>query len=167
MPHEIKVLNRDVVPKDTLVIKEGTRGSRAFMIERGRVEVFVYDSKNNKVVLAELGPESIVGEMATLNDELRTANVRTLDDCVLIYISAHELQESFHKSQGFAARLKSMISHRKQDRVEKILEREEQLLQRSGLTVLDGSAASDDILLLTNKVKEGLKLFLKGKAGYG
>jgi CRP-like cAMP-binding protein len=151
MSSNIKILNREFVPAGTLVIEQHTCGNRAFVIESGKVEVFSRDKKGNELHLAELGPESIVGEIASISDGLRTANVRTIDDCVLVYISAHELQTSMTKSEKFAEKIKSLVRERHKATKEKIE------LRSIPLGVFNTSELPEDIvILLTDKIREGL-----------
>jgi CRP-like cAMP-binding protein len=72
-------------PKDTLLIKEGTVGLGMFVITSGRVEVYKGEGEN-RITLTVLESGSIVGEMALIDDQFRSANVRALEptDCLLV-----------------------------------------------------------------------------------
>src|SRR5947209_5491865 len=100
MTKNIKILDRQFIPAGTVIIEQGTMGSRAFMIETGGVEVFVKDESGNEMTLSELGPGAMVGEMAALSDGLRTASVRTSEDSVIVTIPAHDLNASMKASEG-------------------------------------------------------------------
>lgn len=63
------------VPTGSVVFREGDRGDRYWIIERGRVEV----TQEGKV-LRELGPGDGFGEIALLRDIPRTATITALTD---------------------------------------------------------------------------------------
>jgi len=71
-------------PGDTL-IKEGDDGSRAYLIEDGKVEVF-RTIEGRKVVLGERGKGQILGEMALIDNVGRIAScvAATKVTCVVI-----------------------------------------------------------------------------------
>lgn len=129
MTRGIKILDRQFVPAGTLIIQQGTLGSRAFMVEAGLVEVFLVDEQGRELILTDLGPGAMVGEMAALSDSIRSASVRTKEDCVLITIPAHDLQASMKASDVLYKRLIRMMSARMKDTNMKLLQKENQLTE--------------------------------------
>ncbi len=127
MSHGPKILDRQCFPAGTVVIEQDTYGSRAYMVESGSVEVYVRNANGSETLLAELGPGSVVGEMAALSDGLRSASVRTKEDSVLIAISAHNLNKSMKASDSLNKRLIHMMSLRMKDTNMKLMKREEEL----------------------------------------
>ena len=123
MRREIKILGREFVPAGTLIIEQGTMGNRAFFIESGEVEVFIYEG-GKAVTIANLGAESIVGEMALLIDEKRSANVRTVKDSILITIPAHDLHKSMRRSESLYKRVMNTLHERREDIREKLTKNE-------------------------------------------
>lgn len=104
-----KILDRQFFRGGELLIREGDYGNRAYFIERGRVEVYREDKDGRKLTIAELGPGSIIGEMAVITQDRRTASIRTLDDCVLVSIS-QDLQRALSKTDKvFKALIEIMI----------------------------------------------------------
>ncbi len=122
-----KVLDRQCFPAGTVVIEQDTLGSRAYMVESGMVEVYVRNTNGTETLLAELGPGSVVGEMAALSDGLRSANVRTKTDSVLIAIPAHNLSKSMKSNESLNKRMINMISLRMKDTNMKLMQREQEL----------------------------------------
>lgn len=127
MTKNIKILDRQFVPVGTVIIEQGTIGSRAFMVESGSLEVFMKDEGGNEITLSDLGPGAMVGEMAALSDGLRTASVRTKEDAVLITIPAHDLHASMKASDGLYKRLIRMMTARMKETNMKLLHKEQQL----------------------------------------
>jgi CRP-like cAMP-binding protein len=88
------VLDRRFVPAGQLVVEEGCLGNRAFLIESGKVEIFMRDRSGEPVKIAEAGPGAIVGEMALLDDGVRTASIRAIEQTVLVALSARDIEQS-------------------------------------------------------------------------
>jgi len=127
MTRNIKILDRQFVPAGTVIIQQGSIGNRAFMIESGGVEVFMKDENGREMTLSELGPGAMVGEMAALSDEVRSASVRTREDSVLISIPAHDLHSSMKASDSLYKRLIRMMTARMKDTNMKLMHKEQQL----------------------------------------
>jgi diguanylate cyclase len=62
----------------------------AFLIEEGRVEI-VLERAGGERVLAVRGPGDIVGEMAIVDRAPRSASVRAIEHCVILPITAEQL----------------------------------------------------------------------------
>jgi len=127
MTRNIKILDRQFFPPGTVIIEQGSMGCRAFMVETGSVEVFVKDESGKEMILSELGPGAMVGEMAALSDGLRSASVRTKEECVLVSIPAHDLHASMKASDGLYKRLIRMMTVRMKETNMKLLMKEQQL----------------------------------------
>jgi malate dehydrogenase (oxaloacetate-decarboxylating)(NADP+) len=63
------------------IIEEGSPGTCFFVIAEGAVEVLKHGRR-----IAELGPGSILGEMALFNRDLRTSEARALERCTLLSV---------------------------------------------------------------------------------
>ena len=69
------------VERGTRVIERGELGDSVFVVVRGRLRVHVDDHE-----IAVLGPGAVVGELAVLAPEPRTASVTALDRGLLLRI---------------------------------------------------------------------------------
>jgi EAL domain-containing protein (putative c-di-GMP-specific phosphodiesterase class I) len=84
-------LDRIVRPAGALLFSEGDAGSVAYMITRGRIEIFL--ARNcDRIVLATRGPGEIVGEMAIIDGGPRSASALVVADCELVPITTEQLQ---------------------------------------------------------------------------
>jgi CRP-like cAMP-binding protein len=63
-----------------LVFQKGSPSRSLLVVEEGRLEVFE-ESMGEAVVLGEVGPGGIVGEVGFLDGQPRTHNVRARSDC--------------------------------------------------------------------------------------
>lgn len=88
---------------------EGDLDKDFYIIEKGQVEIFTKDAQGKKVVLAQLGPGSVFGEMALLLNEPRSATaqavVMTEVQVISEEIYAHLLQELPDWVKGFIQNL--------------------------------------------------------------
>lgn len=126
MARHIKILDRQFIPAGTTIIEQGDMGNRAFLIERGKVEVFVKDAKGNVVILGELGAGAMIGEMAVITGGKRSASVRAIEDSVLVTITARELRDSMG-SESFFHRVMRMTRERMEDTSMKLMKKERKL----------------------------------------
>lgn len=108
---ENQVLERRAVPKGTVVIREGESGNCAFLVQSGKVRVFVHHGDKD-IDLAKLGPGQIFGEMALVFDEKRSATVEALEDSVLVVITRQTLDEKLRKSDPTVRAIVPMLMKR-------------------------------------------------------
>jgi CRP-like cAMP-binding protein len=73
------------------VVVEGSTGLGLFVITSGRVEV-TRGTGDEKVVFAELGSGDLLGEMSLVDDQPRSATVRTLEPTACLLITRGSFQ---------------------------------------------------------------------------
>lgn len=86
----ITTTNKKFAAGETLMT-EGESGNSAYLIEKGQVEILV-DRGTNKLRIGTRGPGAILGEMAMIDDQPRTATVRALEDCEAIEITRDDFE---------------------------------------------------------------------------
>jgi diguanylate cyclase len=75
----------------TLLFVEGDVGSIAYVIIKGRIEIFL-TRNDERILLATRGPGEIIGEMALIDQGPRSASALVVSDCELLPITADQLQ---------------------------------------------------------------------------
>jgi len=85
---------RETFPPDRVIVAEHGTPDELFRIETGTVAVVRRSADGVEHTLAELGPGEIVGEMAFLDGEPRSASVRAVTEVTLSRLSAAELAAS-------------------------------------------------------------------------
>jgi EAL domain-containing protein (putative c-di-GMP-specific phosphodiesterase class I) len=75
-----------------VLFREGDNPDTAFLIEAGEMEVRVRQGEAD-IVLSRLGPGDLVGEMAVIDDSVRTATATAVTDCVLYRIDRQQIAE--------------------------------------------------------------------------
>jgi serine/threonine-protein kinase len=83
-----------------IILEEGDVGDRAYIIRRGRCEVYRRTDAAN--VLLSLGPGEVFGEMAILTDRPRNASVRAVDDVEVYVITRESLERELARNEWLA-----------------------------------------------------------------
>jgi hypothetical protein len=87
---DLNMLKQICVLKDwdanRIIFKEGDEGDSLIIILKGEVDV-LKNSPNGFISLAKLGHGEVVGDMALLDGEYRSATVKTLEKCTTLRIS--------------------------------------------------------------------------------
>lgn len=94
--------HRKIIKAGSVVFREGEPGDCAYVIERGRVEVFVLRN-GRKILLATLSSGDIFGEMALINNGVRSATVVTAEQTELICISREVFQDKIARTDPIVA----------------------------------------------------------------
>jgi CRP/FNR family cyclic AMP-dependent transcriptional regulator len=79
--------------KNTILVSEGDNTDSLFVIQAGKVKVFLSDEEGKEVILNIHGPGDYFGEIALLDDAPRSASVMTLEDSRMLVISKRDFQE--------------------------------------------------------------------------
>lgn len=94
--HLLEQLAASLVPVDIsrgeVLMAEGDPAGDAWIVVTGRLEVSTLTG-GRSTVIAELGPGSVVGEMALLSGSQRSASVRAIRNCRLLRLAAAD----FHR----------------------------------------------------------------------
>jgi CRP-like cAMP-binding protein len=95
------------VPAETVLFREGEKGDRMFVILEGEVRLSINDQ--------DLGTEvdgGIVGEMALIDEALRSATATTVTDCVLAPLDLEAFMAMVRKKPAFAVHVMQVLSQR-------------------------------------------------------
>jgi CRP/FNR family cyclic AMP-dependent transcriptional regulator len=74
-------------PKNAVVLTEGEMGDSLFMIQSGKVKVFIGDEEGREIILKILGPGDFFGEMAMIDKQPRSASVTTIEPAVFLVLA--------------------------------------------------------------------------------
>jgi len=98
-------------PKDTLLVKEGTLGPGMFVITSGRVEIYTGEGEN-RTTLNVVDSDTVVGEMALVDDEYRSATVRALELTECLVISRDSFNTLLCQEPGVGMAVMSVLAER-------------------------------------------------------
>lgn len=121
--------------KGETILRRGTAGDSMFVVHSGEVSVRVSDPDETGVhQVAQLGPNTVFGEMALLTGERRTADIVALEDVVALEIGKDSLQPVLHKHPELAKAISHQVMQRREHleslREEEGAGEEESLLSR-------------------------------------
>jgi CRP/FNR family transcriptional regulator, cyclic AMP receptor protein len=107
--HELEVVrslaSEKHFPKSAVVLTEGELGDSLFMIQTGKVKVFIGDPEGKEMILKILGPGDFFGEMSMIDQQPRSASVTTLEASTFLVMS----QAAFEKCIERAPRIANMV----------------------------------------------------------
>lgn len=83
---------RRTFPPRTAILSVGAAGDEVLVVLEGRVRLVAYGAENREVVLAIRGPGELVGEMAALGAERRTASAVALDQVEAAVLGGDEFR---------------------------------------------------------------------------
>jgi len=94
---------------DAPIFSENDEPEGAYFVLAGKVRVFALSEDLQDILLGELGPGEIFGEMALIDDKPRSASVTTLAPCKLGFISKAGFDEFIRTKSDLAFRLMGFI----------------------------------------------------------
>jgi len=107
--HELDVVrsvaSEKTYPKNAVVLTEGEAGDSLFMIQSGKVKVFIGDEDGREIILKILGPGSFFGEMSMIDKQPRSASVTTLETSTFLVLQ----HNAFEKCVEAAPRIAQMV----------------------------------------------------------
>lgn len=103
------------------ILEEGSTGLGMFLITAGRVEVFK-THQGRKVSLAELGNGAVLGEMALLDDQPRSASAVALEDTECLLLSRDRFRTLLKRRPSIAWPIVPPLARRVRDLQDQLLD---------------------------------------------
>ncbi|RCK81775.1 MAG: Methyl-accepting chemotaxis protein [Candidatus Ozemobacter sibiricus] len=100
------------VPAKTVVFKEGDPGDALYIIKSGKVNILKRTSSGTDSVLATLGKEMVIGDMAVIDDMPRSASVVTVQDTVFLVITKNDFKALLSSTPEIAFQILKMMTER-------------------------------------------------------
>lgn len=94
------------------LMKEGDDAEEAYLITKGKVQVFRQGDGNYKVALGTLMEGDIVGEMALITDGKRSASVEALEDTETAVLTKDLLSRNLNKLPPYIEKMVSTLTRR-------------------------------------------------------
>ena len=104
--------------KHAVLINEGDPGESMYVIKSGSVKVFVSDEEGRELVLYEQGPGAVIGDIALLDDEPRSASIMTLEPTTAIMIGKQAFLDCLRHSPETAINIIRSLTARLRDATE-------------------------------------------------
>ena len=96
-----KIHKRDL-SKDQFLFHKGEKGDSLFIINSGWVKVVTEDAQGSEVILNQVGAGEIIGEMALLDNEPRSAGVVALTDTNVLELTRDDFMEILEQQPDLA-----------------------------------------------------------------
>ena len=96
-------------PAEAVIFSEGTEGNYMYVVMEGEVVISLQDK-----VLATASPGEIVGEMALINSEIRSATVTAKTDCQLALIDQSSFESLIQYVPEFTQHVMRVLADRLQ-----------------------------------------------------
>ncbi|MEH6556436.1 MAG: Crp/Fnr family transcriptional regulator [Oceanicoccus sp.] len=99
-------------PKNTVVINENDLADSLYIIETGRVKVYCSDKNGKEFIMNTLGAGDYFGELALLDDDRRSASVRTMEKASFLIIYKEDFNKVLLQQANIAATLIRNLTRR-------------------------------------------------------
>ena len=96
-------------PAEAVIITEGIEGNCMYVVMEGEVTISLHDK-----VLATALPGEIVGEMALINSDIRSATVTAKTDCLLALIDQSSFESLIQHVPEFTQYVMNVLGDRLQ-----------------------------------------------------
>lgn len=140
-------------------INQGDKGGSAFLIESGRVEILIEHEKGLVQSLGTRGPGSLIGEMAIVDDQPRTASVKAIEDSELLEITKNDFERRLNSADPVIQMIMRIILTRYRDTLERahILGRKDNSIPENLEKDYVAQANAIETLKLGNEFKDSLE----------
>jgi len=104
--------------KNAVMMNEGDPGESMFVIKSGSVKVYLSDEDGRELVLYEQGVGAVIGDIALLDNEPRSASVMTLEPVVALMIGKQAFLDCLRQSPDTAINIIRSLTARLRDATE-------------------------------------------------
>ncbi len=107
-------------PKNTVIINENDVADSLYVIESGKVKVYCSDKNGKEFIMNTLGSRDYFGELALLDDDRRSASVRTMEKADFCIIYKQDFNQVLDQHPNIAKTLIRNITRRVRALTEKV-----------------------------------------------
>lgn len=107
-------------PKNTVIINENDVADSLYVIESGKVKVYCSDKNGKEFIMNTLGSGDYFGELALLDDDRRSASVRTMEKADFCIIYKQDFNQVLDQHPNIAKTLIRNITRRVRALTEKV-----------------------------------------------
>jgi CRP-like cAMP-binding protein len=79
-------------PAKTTVFKEGDKGDALYIVKSGKINVLKRNSAGIDSVLVTLGKGAVIGDMAIIDEQPRSASIATVQDCSFLILTKDDFR---------------------------------------------------------------------------
>jgi CRP/FNR family transcriptional regulator, cyclic AMP receptor protein len=108
----VKLTRQRKVPRSEPILRAGAAGDEVVLVLSGRVKLVAYGADRREVVLAIRGPGELIGDMAALGGQRRSATAIAVDEVEAGFLHGEELREFLRDHPDAALVLIRMLVRR-------------------------------------------------------
>jgi len=114
------VASEKTYPKNAVVLTEGEAGDSLYMIQSGKVKVFIGDEEGREIILKILGPGSFFGEMSMIDKQPRSASVTTLETSTFLVLQHAAFEKCVEQAPTIGNMVMQILAQRVREADRKI-----------------------------------------------
>lgn len=111
-------LRRRAYRKGTMIFHKDQAGDALYIIESGRVRIFLPAEGGEELTIDVLASGDVFGDMALLDGRPRSASADTVEDTVVYTLGRDEFQRHLNETPRLASALLELLSVRQRDLIE-------------------------------------------------
>jgi len=96
--------------KNSIIIGEGEQSDSLYIVNEGKIKIYISDSEGREMQLKILGPGDYFGELALIDQKPRSASAITLCDSQLSVITAKDFLQCLNNNPEIAINLLQMLA---------------------------------------------------------
>jgi CRP-like cAMP-binding protein len=108
----VRLAQNELFQAGETIIREGDRDGRLFVIVSGEVDVIKGLGKRNERYVRSLGPLTYFGEMALIDDLVRSASIVAKEQTEVLILDKSTLRQEIERYPAMAFELMRMLSQR-------------------------------------------------------
>lgn len=98
--------------RNSIIINRGDESDCLYIVQNGRVKVYISDEYGAEIILRYEGPGEYFGELSLIDEEPRSASVATVEESRLTYVSRKKFEQCLHAKPEIAVKLIRSMSKR-------------------------------------------------------
>ena len=112
--------NEKNYPKNAVILTEGEMGDSLYMIQSGKVKVFIGDENGREIILKILSPGAFFGEMSMIDKQPRSASVRTIESSSFLVLTHAAFERAIEQVPRIANLVMRVLAERVREADRKI-----------------------------------------------
>lgn len=95
-----------------VLFRKGEVGDSVFFVQTGKVKITSEDGDGNEVILNQVGSGAVIGEMALLDQEPRSANIVAINKATLMELNSEDFHATLAKNPELAQEITRSLVRR-------------------------------------------------------
>ena len=140
-------------PKNSVLVNEGDDTDSLYIIQSGKVKIYLSDEDGKELVLSLIGPGDYFGEIALLDESPRSASAMSLEECKIYVLNKPQFEAFLKQDTAVCLRVMRGLTRRLRELTDNM--RDMALMDvygRIAKTLTNLAEEQDGKLVITNKL---------------